>query len=198
MAVDSRAEKAVEKIMYELMMVRNTAKKLIANQSSNVMSTALLESFLLHVRVLYNFFTLKKHNDKYLTNTNEPMEILAIHFFNNPSRWKNKISRLFKYCRNNLSSNKGQLTDINKYLTHLTYPRIDKKLNWDIKAILNDIEDSWNIFLDTLEERENKWFKGFITNTLSVLPISIESSLKIFRTSQGFSSIDHDAKNEGW
>ena len=158
---------------------------------SKEINDAILESFLLHVRNIYNFLTKKKDNKKYLDKDGQPKEVLAIHYFENDSKWKNKVDRIFSYCKKNYSSNNEQLTLIKDHMAHITYSRIHKKIEWDCKSILNDVKNAWEMFLDILDSDRRKWFNSKITIGSVRSPGMTGSGSKIFKNSQSYSKTIH-------
>ncbi len=197
MPINNRIEKAAPKIEYEIDMLNALSKGMDVEHNSEI-SNALLESLLLHVRNIYNFLTKKEDNTKYLDKEGQPKEILAIHYFNNESKWKNQIDRLFPYCKKELSSKKESLTLINDHLAHITYSRAETKINWDCRRILEDSKSAWDKFLNTLEVDQRKLFSSTIS-TIKYSPIGspgMTSSVSpIFKTSQGFSKTINEDGN---
>jgi hypothetical protein len=111
-------------------------------------TSATLESFLLHTRTLRDFLCddKKKWTD----------DVLAHDFFKEtPGQWTKARPPLGPY----LSQNKERL---NKMLAHISYARLGFKAQdeWDIGAVLHELDVIWKAFLKALSPEKRKWFEG--------------------------------------
>jgi len=190
-------QKSAEKIDYEINMI-NELGNCYKQFGSKEINDAILESFLLHVRNIYNFLTKKKDNKKYLDRDGQPKEVLAIHYFENDSKWKNKIERIFRYCKENYSSKNEQLTQINDHLAHITYSRIHEKIKWDCESILNDVKNAWETFLDELDSDRRKWFNSKIIIGAESSPGMTGRGSKNYKTSQSYSKTKNEDIQNPW
>ena len=116
-------------------MFRSLAKGLASDiAGKSVIGNALLESFLMHVRVLIDFF----YND----NPRDD-DIIAEHFFPIPNEWINiRTTKSKTLCE---AKNRAH-----KLLAHLTYTRLSTTLDtkkWDLIKITNEIENVLQVFL---------------------------------------------------
>ncbi len=102
----------------------------------------LLEDFLLHARILRDFFVGEPRND----------DVSARHFFDDHSAWVEEAKELCPYTRENK-------TRIDKKLAHLTYTRPILDKDWDFLAIRTDIYDAWDKFLSSLPSERRAWFQ---------------------------------------
>ena len=129
-------QEASNALHYEVTMFRSLAKGLgsgIAGKS--VIGNALLESVLMHVRVLIDFF--------YADNPRDD-DIIAEHFFLPlPDEWTN--------IRPPKSKTLGEAKNrAHKLLAHLTYTRLSttqETKKWDLIKITNEIENVLRVFL---------------------------------------------------
>jgi len=140
---------AKEHLYYEIMMVikaRNAIKQNYIIRAKNVIDlgltirNALLESYLLHIRILIDF----------LINTErlKDDDVLAIDFFEDIDGWKAIIAPK----KERLETLKKRL---NKELAHLTYTRANKKpeeRGWTLNEH-KEILDLLKIFIKKVPER---------------------------------------------
>jgi hypothetical protein len=132
------------KIKYEWDMFQWLANR-IANgwQTSDQMQrNLLLEGFLLHARVLRDFFVADPRQD----------DVSAKHFFDDTSIWENAAANLCPYLRQN------QIR-LNKLLAHLTYSRLNESKNWDPYVITNELNQACRQFYSLLSNQRQEWFQ---------------------------------------
>jgi hypothetical protein len=106
--------------------------------------SALLETFLLHVRNIRDFlYKDESKND----------DVLAIHYFKNPEEWKMLRPPIGDYLN-------GIKERLNKALAHISYTRLEYRKNnkWNVIQIRNDLAKPWEVFLDALTAEQQKWF----------------------------------------
>lgn len=136
------AKKIAPKVKYEWDMFDWLAQR-IANEykaSSQQERNLLTEDFLLHARVLRDFFVRNpKHDD-----------VSARHFFNDESTWTAESSSLCAYLQQNRIR-------LNKKLAHLTYSRLKLDEQWDFSAIRKEVFDAWHKFCSLLTAPARQW-----------------------------------------
>jgi len=99
------------------------------------LKNALLESFVIHARVLIDFF--------YALNPQKD-DVIAEDFLSSPDVWRNERPKLSE----RLSEAKERA---NKHLAHLTYQRVDVALNnreWPFVEISKDMRSVMKRFLE--------------------------------------------------
>lgn len=102
---------------------------------------ALLESLLLHTRVLYHFFYRSRSFD----------DVIASDFVPD---WESQRPQIDEY----LAARKERL---NKAVAHLSLRRIEYDSNekkWDVDAIERAIGNAMHVFLENLSEEKKTWF----------------------------------------
>lgn len=126
---------ASEHFFYEVWMLRSLAKKLsVSGLKQGPEANALLEAFILHVRVVIDFL----YNDSPM-----PDDIVATDFFDAPEEWTNIRPPMSEA----LSTAKKRS---NKELAHLTYKRLDippEGKEWPYIEIRDAITSVVNIFV---------------------------------------------------
>jgi hypothetical protein len=127
----------LERLKYEVWMLWSLANILATdNQGKGVIHNALLESFLIHARILIEFLY-----------KNEPYEdtVRASQYFTSDSLWKSirppKTELLKKTVK-----------DAHKQLAHLTYTRLQGKTQWPYIKIANDIKAVLQVFRENLPD----------------------------------------------
>ena len=122
---------------YEVWMLRSLANILaIDNPSTGVIHNALVESFLIHARILIEFL--------YKNKTREDT-VRASQYFTSDSHWESirpKKTELLEKTEK----------DAHKYLAHLTYTRLQEKKQWPYIKIANDIETVLKVFHENLSD----------------------------------------------
>jgi len=143
MSVHPQARDIVEKIKYEWNMLQYCYKRMSNEQVNTDMyeQNLFLEAFLLHARVLKDFFIRDPSQD----------DVSAIHFFDDAAEWQNIINILCPYLRQHQKR-------LNKYLAHLTYERIREDKVWEVIAIFNELEYAWQQFYALLPQERKEWF----------------------------------------
>jgi len=128
---------ALESLKYEVWMLWSLANILATdNQDKGVIHNALLESFLIHARILIEFLY-----------KNQPYKdtVRASQYFTSDSPWKSirppKTELLEKTEK-----------DAHKYLAHLTYTRLQRKRKWPYIKIANDIKAVLQVFYENLPD----------------------------------------------
>ncbi len=120
---------------YERNMLRATAIALAGGPlDDRVIQNALIESFLIHARLLIEFLYERRKNEDDI----RPEDWL------DPDRWKTargKKSTLLK----------GTYEDAHKYLAHLTATHLNEKKTWDYPAILREIETLLDEFMQHMQ-----------------------------------------------
>lgn len=105
---------------------------------------ALLESMLIHARVLYHFFT---RDRKY------PDDVIAPDFFDDDHEWTQFEETELR---------KSAVKRMDKALAHLTYQRIEfeKHKTWQISVLYKDLMEMWKRFWQTLPPARQEWFRS--------------------------------------
>ena len=128
---------ALEHLKYEVWMLWSLAHILAAdNQGQGVIHNALLESFLIHARILTEFL----YRNKPLQDT-----ILASQYFPSANNWESirpPKTELLKETEK----------DAHKQLAHLTYTRLQGKTQWPYIKTANDIEAVLQVFRENLPD----------------------------------------------
>lgn len=117
-------------IWYEITMLEAMCKGLMSGVTQNgPLHNAMLESFAIHFRALYDFIYLDK--SKFVD------DVLAIHYFSDQERWKNdrpEATATLKTVRER----------VNKEIAHITLVRLDKAVAgqaWSFVAIARELID---------------------------------------------------------
>lgn len=122
---------------YELWMLYSLANILAVDyKGTGVIHNALLESFLVHARILIEFF----FKDEEYKDT-----VRASHYIESGNSWKN------------IRPQKTKLIDeteknAHKYLAHITYTRLKDKKEWPFIEITNEIDSVMKVFMENLPE----------------------------------------------
>ena len=148
---ETHREAAAVKFLYDLDMCRWGAQQIgeenekKQNQEPKPKLTRAddlrLEGFLLHARILRDFFVGDPQGD----------DILAQYYFDNPSTWKDAAEPLCPHL-------KANRVHINKKLAHLTYSRLTEDEDWDVATIAQEVKTAWETFRSTLPQEREKWF----------------------------------------
>jgi hypothetical protein len=121
---------ALDFFWYELWMLKQTSDKLIQQeQLDQILKNIYLESFLVHTRNLIDF----------LDYRNDTRDIRSSDF---------GVKKM------TINLPKGNtLTEINKFLSHLTWDRVGKaKPGWYVNPIIEEIKNKKNIFINQLPD----------------------------------------------
>jgi len=130
--------KASDHLHYEVWMLKCMAIGINSGLAGNsVINNAFIESFVIHARVLLDFFYPFKHRQD---------DVIAIDFFDRPKTWEEarpeKTDILKKIHKR-----------VGKEAAHLTYSRLkvsDEQKNWDHENIAHDIGVLVDCFLGTV------------------------------------------------
>lgn len=144
-----KVEAVAKKIKWEWDMLRGLEYENRTSKGNPVIDNALLDSFLLHARVLFDFYckspSFRKDQD------GDPDDVSAQQFFDDPSAWQKICQTLFPVVRN-------LQPELNKHLAHLTYTRLKKKIQWDITDIFKEFDEAWSKLMETLPTQRRAWF----------------------------------------
>lgn len=149
MQVHPKLQKVVPKIMWEWNMLCNLEKENRTNYKNPVLDNALLDSYLLHSRVLYAFFCTPPSNKK--DPDGDLDDVSASQFFDDPTLWDTAKASLFPKM-------KDQNKLIHKHLAHLTYTRVGIKYPWNITEIHSEFKAAFAEFIKLLSADRKKWF----------------------------------------
>jgi len=143
--MDTQAEEIAPEVLYEWNMFEWCANELQKRPEDYAYRNCLLESFLMHARVLHDFFMFGPKEDA----------VSAQDFFDDPSTWQIKSRKLCPY----LSKERRRLQGM---VPHLTYRRLNYKRTgqkpWNVTAIIDDITRAWAFFLASLPPERRFWF----------------------------------------
>jgi hypothetical protein len=144
MSLQPQAQAITPKIKYELNMLQYCFTR-IQNEwagADDSLRNLLLEDFLLHARVLRDFFVSSPRQD----------DVSSTHFFNDSTPWSALSASFCPYL-------KQHKTRLDKYLAHLTYSRLNEDKNWDLNAIYSEIANAWQQFYSLLPPERQAWFR---------------------------------------
>ena len=136
---EEELQQASNHLHYEILMFEALAQSMalgIAGRG-NVINSAFLESFTIHVRVLIGFF--------YSENPRED-DIIADDFFSISGEWQS-----IRPPKTELLDKAKRRAD--KEVAHLTYTRLDitpEQKNWEFVKIFNDIQVIVEVFLNNV------------------------------------------------
>ncbi|MEN9406914.1 MAG: hypothetical protein RLZZ455_130 [Candidatus Parcubacteria bacterium] len=140
----SEKKKAVEHIVYEIMMFNAASLQLMPPPSNQLQTNILLESFAIHSRNLFDFFYTKPKKD----------DISAGDYL---SRKKEFI---LKRTKKKVLKNLTRKT--NKQIAHLTYSRNNYNSHtkgWGVISINKFMNQTIIAFLECLERDQKDWFR---------------------------------------
>ncbi len=143
MPLHPKSEQIAQRVKYEFDMFEWLAGKIQGDWETapQPMKNLLLEGFLLHARILRDFFIADPKQD----------DVSARHFFDDPSQWRARSSSLCPYLKANTER-------LNKKLAHLTYSRLTEEEQWDFRAIQAEIALAREAFRSALTESTRQWF----------------------------------------
>lgn len=131
-------------VAYEINMVKFTARKMTELSLEN---NAALESFLLHVRNLQEFF----HKDPNNLANYERDLIVAENYLQDIPKWRGDRPRMEHIHE--------METKIHQHLAHISSGRAEQgKINWEVGRILTEILNVWDFFLSKLSVAKKDWF----------------------------------------
>jgi hypothetical protein len=151
---EQELQKASDALKYEIDMFRSLAEYFISGKvAKDIVARALLESFLIHVRVLTDFFYPEHHYKK--VDRKKHDDIMAKNFFELPDKW----SKIRPPKSDNLNEAE---TRANKLLAHLTYTRLtttQEESRWKPEKITDELGKVVDIFLQNVprEFLGSKW-----------------------------------------
>lgn len=152
-------EMALRHISYEIKMLRELADALQGKGvGPRTLNNALLESFLIHYRNLYDFFYPEFPSRKRL-----PHDVAASDYLPNPKQWRKRRPDL---DRNRVVENRER---VNCLLAHLTLRRLKyKNRSWPDRKMANTIEALIEEFVKELPRGRRPWFRSVIARTRNV------------------------------
>ena len=128
---------ALEHLKYEVWMLWSLANILATdNQGKGMIHNALLESFLIHARILIEFL----YKDKPYEDT-----VRASQYFTSDSLWKSIRPPKTKLLEETVKN-------AHKQLAHLTYTRLQGKMQWPYIEIAKNIEAVLQVFREKLPD----------------------------------------------
>jgi hypothetical protein len=139
---------ASDHLFYEVVMFRSLAEVMASGrfQNDNLINSAVLESFMIHVRILLDFL--------YADNPKSD-DVIAEDFFYTPNTWVTK-----RYEKSELI--KTVHKRVGKEIAHLTYERLKQTLEtkkWKYIDIANEVVDLINLFIEIVPDENlgSKW-----------------------------------------
>ncbi|PYP88926.1 MAG: hypothetical protein DMG65_14460 [Candidatus Angelobacter sp. Gp1-AA117] len=152
-------EMALRHISYEIKMLRELADALQGKGvGPRTLNNALLESFLIHYRNLYDFFYPEFPSRKRL-----PHDVAASDYLPNPKQWRKRRPDL---DRKRVVENRER---VNCLLAHLTLRRLKyKNRSWPDRKMANTIEALIEEFVKELPRGRRPWFRSVIARTRNV------------------------------
>jgi hypothetical protein len=128
---------AADDLNYEWKMARVSARALERAYTANDLwaKNIALEAFLVHARVIRDFFASSASDN----------DVLAIDFLG--SRPKVRLSLL---------RSPAIRTRLNRRIAHLSFSRSRLKRAWDVRTLLNEINDAMTTFVALLAKRDAK------------------------------------------
>lgn len=151
MSTHPKIEVVSKKVKWEWNMLRGLEYENRTRKENTVIDNALLDSFLLHARVLYDFFC--KAPSSRTDADGDPDDVVAQQFFDDPSTWQAIADELLPTVR-------SQQIELNKHLAHLTYTRLQTKIQWNITEMFKEFAVAWKKFLESLPNERRCWFDG--------------------------------------
>ena len=146
MPLHPKASAIAKTVEYEVKMLIATASAINnGHLRGGAIENALLEAFLIHTRVLSDFFFLDpKRSD----------DVSAKHFFNNEDTWHPNRKEECPYIEENYER-------INKALTHLSYSRLNYAENksWSHNVICSELMGVWGKFKQALPAESTVFFQ---------------------------------------
>ena len=150
-----KAQAVAPRVKYEWKMLNETYALRRQNQpapSPRSAKDAFLESFPLHSRNLYHFFTRRRAELKRF----EESDVVAEDFFDDPAQWNPSTHLTF------LDSN---LVRLNRSLSHISYDRVEYEMTkrWvDMDRTLNELNHAWETLMKDLPEERRNWFENAV------------------------------------
>lgn len=144
-SIKSSTKKAVEHIVYEIMMFEGTSHKLLSNIQDSFEKNILIESFAIRSRNLFDFFYEKRKKKD---------DIVAEDFILKKKEFKSK--RIKKRLLQNLTKK------TNKQIVHLTYSRNNYNSStkaWNVPKINSSMNTTIVAFLECLGHEQKIWFR---------------------------------------
>ena len=132
---------ALINLEYEIMMLKYVAHILaIENRGKDVIYNALLESFLIHARILIDFL----YRDDPYKNT-----VRAAQYFTCDNPWES-----IRPMETEMITEARQ--DAHKHLDNLTYNHLHIKIHWPYEEIANEVEAVLQVFIENLPTNYRK------------------------------------------
>lgn len=129
-------DRAAGHLNYEYEMLRTIVRELSTGTRPQWLTNALLESFVIHLRALIDFF--------YTPARTKPDDMLATDYFPDPKAWEAAIPSMSEVLRNARDR-------AHKEIAHLTYARLDVTTDtkpWNFFGISKEIEALMEKFLE--------------------------------------------------
>lgn len=126
---------------YEYQMLRTIAREVSTGMRPQLLTNALLESFVIHLRALIDFF--------YPPERTKPDDMLATDYFPDSTTWETARPPISDVLRN-------ARTRAHKEIAHLTYARLDVTSDtkpWNVVGISKEIEVLMARFLEASGRR---------------------------------------------
>ena len=156
--MDNDTKSTLGIVKYEWAMFQSTADLLIEHNQANALNerfkNAILESFLIHARLIHEFIRKRGYKDN----------LTAKELVEDADVWDKKIIRLFpKLGRSQhiggVEFKYGYYDLIHKHLAHLTKARIGFKPKWPISEIYDECKNAFMTFLHCLDTNRRKYIE---------------------------------------
>lgn len=140
-----------EHLSYEIEMFTATAGRIVRGGLDQVEKNAMLESFLIHARCLFDFL--------YPSGDTRSNDVVVDDYFSDPTEFRKKLPSTLP-IESYLKHRTG------KEIAHLTYDRLkispEKKL-WQLSDVHNQIADALEIFFKNLTNEQRGWFRMIVS-----------------------------------
>lgn len=156
--MDEIDKKALDILRYEFENMHFGKKYIQKHKNDNdFISNAILEAFLIHVRLIYAFFSKPARKD----------DIAVDDLVDDKAKWNNIRLNLFPNSGRpqeigGIKYKKGWYDLIHKHLAHFTKARLSFKPVWPISDLYYECQDALKMFVDCLNEEKKKRFTGGI------------------------------------
>ena len=151
--MDDFLEKALDRLGYEWNIFHETSEYLQKNRDKrDMLSNAVLESFLIHARLIHEF--LIKANWKDNLKADELVDDVDLWKQTKPSLFPN-LGRTQEIGK--LQYKNGWYDLIHKYLAHLSRARISFKPKWPVTDIYSECKDALGKFIICLGDKKRSY-----------------------------------------
>ncbi len=140
---DEKLREGVKTLQYEIRHLHYAFRMIFKAKDDIYLKNIFIESFLIHWRNLIDFL--------YKSSKNKDDDILSIDYVNDVKRWEEKRGKKTRYLIE-------EHNDVNKYLAHITYKRIEALKQWEFSQMLEELIRKFRMFVEHVSEERKKWF----------------------------------------